>query len=122
MPGPGKPAVHFDLIVGNKVVSQAFYNAVFNWDFVGDPTHQGYDWIDNISTPSGGMNPPKETEHRLILYIQVSDVAQTLQDVQNAFAGANTIGPRTHPLGGTYGYFTDPDGILMGVYSGPTRP
>ncbi|MHC4942820.1 MAG: VOC family protein [Planctomycetota bacterium] len=119
---PGKPAVHFDLIVGDKQVSQSFYNAIFEWNFTADTQHSGYDWINNIAAPSGGMNPPNEKDSKLILYIHVSDVAQTLQAVQAAFAGATTFGPRPHPLGGSYGYFRDPDGILMGVYSGPLRP
>ena len=115
-----KPACHFDLVVEDSTSQKAFYQYVFEWEF--DAPEENHQFISGLYSPqaSGGMYL-KDTPPRLILCIHVASVTNTLNKVKDKLPNGFRLGPLSHPLGGKYGVFMDPENILMGCYEGPLR-
>lgn len=108
------PIVHVEFSANNRKEAQKFYGDLFGWSF----THYDemrYTTFDTGGT-AGGINDVSEENPagRISFYIQTDDVTGTLKRVEAA--GGTVAMPETEiPGTGTFGFFQDPSGNLIGL-------
>ncbi len=111
----GLPVCHFELGVKDLEKARKFYKEMFEWE---------YDWNDEVkygmvepdSGPAGGiMLAEGPMPSYVTIYIEVANVDEYLQKAENL--GGEIRVPRTEIQGGgVFGVFSDPEGIVLGVY------
>jgi predicted enzyme related to lactoylglutathione lyase len=112
----GNPICHWELMVTDVEKAKAFYGRVFDWKFT-DMGMGGYWFIDAGKEPGGGMmaKPPSAPRCALSQYFLVDSIDDTLAKV--AAGGGKTVVTKTEIPGmGHFAMFTDPDGIVVGVF------
>lgn len=109
----GRPVVHFEIGCRDKAKTGEFFSKLFGWQIQpAGPAH-------NIDTASGqgiaghitalGHEPQNYT----IFYVDVEDVQASL-DKAAELGGKKVVGPVKIPTG-TFAWFTDPDGNMVGL-------
>jgi predicted enzyme related to lactoylglutathione lyase len=125
-----QPVVHFEIIGEDPTSLRRYYGALFGWDF--DTTGPV---ADAVSTPGqygftdpgqstagagipGGIGGGAGYQPRTLFYVGVSDVEDALAEAER-LGGTRVSGPhRNSDSGGlVVGFFTDPDGHLVGLAS-----
>ena len=112
------PVVHFEIGCKDKAATSAFYAGAFGWDIDAGP-------MGAIQTGSGtgiqghiaalGHEPHQFTH----FYVQTDDVAQTLEKIEGL--GGKTVVPPVPIPGGTFAWFSDPEGNVVGLWK-PSQP
>ena len=118
--------VHFEIPVDDAERAKAFYGTVFDWQMQAFPDMQ---YTIAMTTPSdeqsgrpttpgaingGIMNRSKETPAPVIT-IGVDSVEEALKKLEAE--GGTVITPSTPIPGmGSFGYFKDPEGNVMGLF------
>ena len=112
----GAPLCHFEFISDNPDKCKAFYTGVFGWEF-DDKSMSDYTLINTGTKPGGGlmMRPPEAPAPALSVYFMVDDIDETLEKVRQG--GGCVIVPKTPiPNVGEFAMFTDPEGIVVGLF------
>ncbi len=112
----GNPLVHWELMVGDLEKGKKFYSSVFDWE-IEESSFPGYAMIKTGADPGGAMmaKPDAAPLPSLNTYFGVHDVEATL--AKATAAGGTLLIPKTAIPGvGYWASFTDPDGILIGVF------
>lgn len=115
----GKPVVHFDIGCRNAEKTRDFYAKLFDWSaepYGGNSFkfHTGSDkGIQGHATALG-----HEPHNYVLFYVEVEDI-QAYLDRAEALGGKVKIPPLPVPGGGTFAWFTDPDGNLVGLLKQP---
>jgi len=107
------PVVHFEIGCQDKEKTSAFYRDVFDWSI--DPGPAGM--IDTGSTQgiAGHVSSlGHEPHHFTHFYIETDDVAESLKKV--ASAGGKTIVPPIEIPTGTFAWFSDVEGNVVGLW------
>jgi predicted enzyme related to lactoylglutathione lyase len=109
----GQPVVHFEIGCKDKEKTSAFYAEAFGWTIDPGPTGM-------ISTGSSegiqghvaalGHEPHQFTH----FYVQVDDVAEALKKVEGL--GGKTIVPPVPIPSGTFAWFADLEGNVVGLW------
>lgn len=110
------PLAHFEFMSNDPVRMQGFYAKVFGWTF-NNEIMPGYTIIDAGAPPGGGLmkRPPQAPESRLNVYFKVADIDETLKKIEHA--GGKMVVPKTQiPGHGAYAFFTDPEGVIVGIH------
>jgi predicted enzyme related to lactoylglutathione lyase len=113
------PVLHFEIGCRDQTKAAAFYRAVFDWEIGPGANPAALD----IAPQAGGIGGHftslgHEPEHYVTIYIQVTDIAATL-DAIVAQGGEKVVGPIALPGGGAFAWFKDPDGTTFGLSSPP---
>jgi predicted enzyme related to lactoylglutathione lyase len=111
------PVVHFEITASNANTSKEFYSKLFDWSF---QTHEGFDYhlVGPASDKSigGGLGPVQgDQTPMLTVYIQVDDLQKYLDRAEN-LGGKTTLPPTPIPGVGSCAMFTDPDGLIIGLF------
>ena len=111
------PVTRFQILSKDPEAAARFYQSVFDWRIEADNA-LGYR---EISTGNGGIAggiwpSPPEGHAFVQLFIEVHDVAKTLEDVVGK-GGRVVIGPQKLPDGETIAIAHDPEGIPFGLVS-----
>ncbi|MEW2355370.1 VOC family protein [Spirillospora sp. NPDC029432] len=122
----GRPVVHFEIIGTDTARLRGFYGELFGWGFgVGDavteevsaPGEYGFVGADEAGI-NGGVGGGAGHEHRVLFYVDVPSVEEALRQAEK-LGGTRRMGPALAPDGDfAVGWFTDPEGHLIGV-AGP---
>lgn len=107
------PVVHFEIGCRDKAATSAFYAGVFGWKFGDGPTGA----IDTGSTEGiqGHIAALGHEPHQFThFYIQTDDVAASLAAVEAS--GGKTVVPPVPIPGGTFAWFSDPEGNVVGLW------
>jgi hypothetical protein len=110
------PLAHFELMSGDPEKIREFYARVFAWSF-DDKAMPGYTVINTGQPPGGGLmkRPPQAPESRLNVYFKVDRLDDTMKKVESA--GGKIVVPKTNiPNVGNYAFFTDPEGVIVGIF------
>jgi predicted enzyme related to lactoylglutathione lyase len=110
----GRPVVHFEIGCRDREKSAAFFGELFGWSTseAGPATM--------IDTAAGtGINGHitamgHEPHHYTIFYVEVDDVAAMLERVGSL--GGKTLVPPVDIPQGTFAWFNDPDGNIIGLW------
>lgn len=110
------PIVHIEFSANDRRQAEKFYGDLFGWTFNHyDEMH--YTTFDTgEGGVGGGMNDvsPENPAGRISFYIQTDDVTETLARVEAA--GGTIAMPETPiPGTGTFGFFQDPTGNIVGL-------
>lgn len=114
-----QPVVHFDIASRDTSKSREFYGKLFNWQF---HTHEGMDY--HLVGPAGqhsigggiGATQPGQQPY-VTFYVQVDDL-QAYLDRATQLGGSIILEPTPIPNVGSCAMFTDPDGIVIGLFKG----
>jgi len=107
------PVVHFEIGCKDKAATSAFYSGVFGWEVDAGPMG-----MINTGSTSGipghiaalGHEPHQFTH----FYIETDDVAASLKSVEAA--GGKTIVPPVPIPTGTFAWFADVEGNIVGLW------
>lgn len=113
------PVVHFEITASDAGKSKAFYSKLFDWSF---QTHEGFDYHlvgpANDKSIGGGLGPVQEGQSPMLtFYVQVDDLQKYL-DKAEGLGGKTVLPPTPIPGVGSCAMFTDPDGLVIGLFKG----
>jgi predicted enzyme related to lactoylglutathione lyase len=111
----GQPVVHFEIGCRDREKTAAFYGELFGWSIeLAGPAAM-------IDTQAGGVGIQghitalgHEPHHYTTFYVQVDDVAAALESV-GGLGGKTVVPPVTIPEG-TFAWFADPEGNVVGLW------
>jgi uncharacterized protein len=111
----GQPVVHFEIGCKDGAKAQAFYTKLFDWTAsVYGPAAM----IDTGNTTGihGHINSLGHEPHNYVtVYVQVDDLPAYLEKAGKL--GGKTIVPPTEVPGtGTFAWFADPEGTVIGLW------
>ena len=105
---------HFEIGCRDREKTSAFYSKMFDWTLKPDPhataIKTGADVGGHIT--SLGHEPHNYT----IVYVMVDDVASALARAES-LGGRKLVGPQPLPNDTEFGWFSDPEGNVVGVYA-----
>ena len=105
---------HFEIGCRDRAKAADFYSKMFDWTLQPDPNatyiRTGGDVGGHLTTL--GHEPQNYT----IFYVMVDDVAAALSRAES-LGGRTLVGPLPLPNGTFFGWFADPEGNSIGVYS-----
>ncbi len=108
---------HFEIGCRDREKSADFYAKMFDWTLTPDPhmtaIKTGADVGGHITAL--GHEPHTYT----IFYVMVDDVGGALEKAVS-LGGRKIVGPVALPNTGSFGWFADPEGNTIGVYSEAT--
>jgi predicted enzyme related to lactoylglutathione lyase len=114
--------VHFEIIGSDPERLRGYYGELFGWRYdVGDAVTDAvsasgqYGFINAEEGIPGGVGGGPGYPSRTLFYVGVDDVEAALQEAER-LGGTRVSGPHGQPGGGlVVGFFTDPEGHLVGV-------
>ena len=112
----GNPVTQWQIISKEPDKHAAFYAAVFSWRINSD-NPLGYRMADPESArgiPGGFWPAPPEASAFVQLFMEVSDIAETVKRV-TAHGGSVLIPPQSLPSGEQMAILRDPMGVTFGV-------
>jgi hypothetical protein len=112
--GPG--VVHWEVQARDPVAQQRFFGELFGWN-VDANNPQNYGVVTDAGPKSigGGIGPATDAP-RATFYVQVPNIADTLDKA--ATMGAQTVMPRTDIGMVILAQFRDPEGNIIGLIEG----
>ncbi len=115
----GTPA-WIDLMVPDRLVAQAFYGALFGWDFeVGGPETGFYTMASKHGQPVAGLGEPQDGEPappaQWTTYLAVDDVDATVSRARDA-GGTVLMEPMGVMEFGQMAVLADPTGAVVGIW------
>jgi len=112
----GDPVVQWQVITKEPEKHAAFYATVFGWRISAN-NPLGYRMADTDSErgiPGGFWPAPPEAQAFVQLYIEVADVAKTIEQV-TVNGGSVLIPPQSLPNGEQMAVLRDPLGVTFGI-------
>jgi len=112
----GRPVVHFEIGCRDPSKTSDFYSKLFGWQIGPLPTS-------NIDTggpqgiPGHITSLGHEPQHYTMFYVDVEDVQAAL-DQAVELGGKKLVGPIKIPTG-TFAWFADPEGNMIGLLKTP---
>ena len=111
----GQPVVHFEIGCRDKEKTRAFFSSAFGWSI----TEMGPASMVNTGSTTGiqghitalGHEPHNYTA----FYVQVDDIPAYLTKI--ASLGGKTVVPPVSIPEGTFAWFADPEGNIVGLWT-----
>ncbi len=111
------PVVHFEIGCQDKAKTSAFYSEAFGWK-IDDGPMGAIDTGSAAGIPGHVASLGHEPYQFTHFYVQTDDVAASLKKVEDL--GGNTIVPPVPIPTGTFAWFADPEGNVVGLWK-PNR-
>jgi uncharacterized protein len=109
---------HFEIGCRDKAAATEFYSKMFAWKMEPNPDAM---MIRTGGDVGGHINALGHEPHTYtIFYVMVEDVAAAL-DKAVTLGGRKIVGPVNLPNNTSFGWFADPEGNTIGVYSEAKR-
>ena len=107
----------FEILGPDPKALEAFYGAVLGWEFAEmNPDSQiEYYEVQGDERAGGGIGASPDGESHVTAYAEVDDVSAYLQSVESL--GGKTVMPPTSMGNVTYAQFSDPEGVIFGLFS-----
>jgi predicted enzyme related to lactoylglutathione lyase len=109
----GRPVVHFEIGCRDKEKTSHYFSQLFGWNITpAGPAH-------NIDTGAAGAisghitSLGHEPHNYTMFYVEVEDVQTSLNKAVE-LGGKKIVGPVSIPTG-TFAWFADPDGNMIGL-------
>ncbi len=110
----GRPVVHFEIGCRDKDRTSQFFADLFGWEV----QQAGPASLIQTGSPSGIQGHfsslGHEPHHYVTVYIDVDDPAAYLQKAESI--GGKTLVPPVEIPTGTFAWFADPDGNILGLW------
>ena len=113
---------HVEFTSGNPERARSFFNGVFGWKFTDMPQLSYMLYDTGPGGIGGGMCKAEAGQHpHVVNYILVDEIEPTLEKIERH--GGKTVRPKTEvPGAGWLALFSDPDGIVHGLWKPAGRP
>jgi predicted enzyme related to lactoylglutathione lyase len=114
---------HIELTTKDVGVAKEFYGSLFDWRLEDMPMGDGtYTSINTGVDPGGGMMAPPmpEVPTAWMAYVEVEDVAQTVERVKQ-LGGTVNLDKTPIPEMGFFAVIADPTGGVIGVWEAPEK-
>jgi predicted enzyme related to lactoylglutathione lyase len=110
----GNPVVHFEIRSKDADTARAFYGKLFAWEFPAAP-EPGYTYVVTgvEGAIPGGIGRAAGGHGHVTFFVGVDDVEKALAHAERL--GGKIVLPATKVPGVTFGLFSDPDGLVVGV-------
>jgi predicted enzyme related to lactoylglutathione lyase len=115
----GRPVVHFEIGCRDRARTGDFYAKLFGWQITAAGPASNIQTGSPRDIPGHITSLGHEPEHYTMFYVDVEDVQAAL-DKAAALGGKTVVGPIAIPTG-TFAWFADPDGNMIGLLQS-TRP
>src|SRR2546423_5559974 len=114
----GNPTVFFEVAGPDQKGLIDFYTQLFGWKTTDVPGDMPYSIVTaGEGGAAGGIGPtPDGSQGHVTFYVGVDDVGGALEKAAS-LGGSKIVGPAPVP-GGEIGVFTDPEGHVIGLWSG----
>lgn len=109
--------VHIEFSAEDRETAGKFYRDLFGWDVVQMP-EMNYATFETGENVGGGFNPVSDTNPAgtVIVYIGTDDIEASLAKAESL--GGKIVLPKSEiPETGWFGFFTDPTGNVVGLYT-----
>lgn len=109
--------VHVEFSAQDREAAAKFYSDLFGWKFEQFP-EMNYATFDTGKYVGGGLNPVTDTNPAgsVVVYIGSEDIDADLAQAESL--GAKIVTPKTEiPNTGWFGFFADPTGNMIGLYT-----
>lgn len=110
------PVVHFEIGCRDRAKTAEFYRSLFDWKI---------DTAGPAGTIDAGGGIPghitalgHEPQHYTMFYVEVEDVKAALAKAES-LGGKTLVPPITIPGSGTFAWFSDPEGNMVGLLRKP---
>ena len=111
------PLIHFEVAGKDPAKLQSFFGDLFDWQINSD-NPMNYGMVNLSDSVGGGIGPaPEGQPGHAIFYVGVADVEASLKKAES-LGGSRVFGPMEVPEGPTIGHFADPEGNVVGLFSG----
>jgi predicted enzyme related to lactoylglutathione lyase len=115
----GRPVIHFEIGCRDRAKTGDFYAKLFGWDITSAGPASTIQTGSPLGIPGHITALGHEPEHYTMFYVDVEDVAASLAQAVE-LGGKKLVGPIPTPVG-TFAWFADPDGNMIGLLK-PVRP
>jgi predicted enzyme related to lactoylglutathione lyase len=111
----GQPVIHFEIGYRNNAATQAFYAKLFDWKM------EAYGKVAMVATGStagiqGHINTLGHEPHNYVtVYVEVDDI-QSYLDKAGQLGGKTLVPPTVVPGMGSFAWFADLDGNIIGLW------
>jgi len=109
--------VHVEFSAQDREAAGKFFSDLFGWEVTQIP-EMHYATFDSGNFVGGGLNPISETNPAgtVLVYIGTDDIDASLAKAESL--GGKIVTPKTEiPGSGWYGFFSDPTGNIIGLYT-----
>jgi uncharacterized protein len=107
------PVVHFEIGCKDKQKTSAFYTSLFGWKIDDGP--MGMIDTGSSSGIQGHVAALGHEPHQFThFYVETDDVAKSLAEAEEL--GGKTVVPPVAIPGGTFAWFSDPEGNIVGLW------
>lgn len=114
----GQPVIHWEIVGEDAAALQGFYSALFDWKISADnPMNYGLVETGGEGGINGGIYTTEREVPRLTIYVQVDDL-QAYLDKAEELGGKTVIPPTPIPGVGAFAMFSDPEGTVLGLFTG----
>lgn len=114
---PMNRIIHFEIPANKPEESMLFYQQVFGWkfqQFAGQEYWLAETGAANEAGINGAIIKRRDPAQPLSNSIQVPDMDKALKAI--AAAGGQVVVPKTEMPGGSFAFFKDPDGNILGLW------
>ncbi|HEV3200561.1 MAG TPA: VOC family protein [Bryobacteraceae bacterium] len=115
----GRPVVHFEIGCRDQARTGDFYSKLFGWQITTAGPASNIQTGSSEGIPGHITSLGHEPEHYTTFYVDVEDVQAALDKAVD-LGGKKLVGPIKIPTG-TFAWFSDPDGNMIGLLK-PARP
>jgi predicted enzyme related to lactoylglutathione lyase len=111
------PVVHFEIGASDTSKAHKFYGDLFDWNIqVHDEMQYGLVNAEGKGSIGGGIgSAPPDGKPYVTFYVQVDDL-QACLDKAVKLGGKQVLPPTPIPGMGSFAWFSDPDGNMIGLY------
>jgi predicted enzyme related to lactoylglutathione lyase len=109
--------VHIEFSAQDREAAGKFYQDLFGWKISQLP-EMDYATFDSGKNVGGGLNPVNDNNPAgtVLVYVGTDDIDSSLAKVESL--GGKIVSPKTEiPNTGWFGFFSDPTGNLIGLYT-----
>ena len=107
------PVVHFEIGCTDRARTEHFFGELFGWNIQGNGPASTIDAGSPQGIPGHITSLGHEPQHYTMFYVEVEDV-QAYLDKATALGGKTLVPPVKIPTG-TFAWFADPDGNMIGL-------
>ena len=109
----GRPVIHFEIGCRDRAQTGNFYAKLFGWQITDDGPASSIQTGGPHDIPGHITALGHEPEHYTMFYVDVDDVQAAL-DKASALGGKTLVPPIAIPTG-TFAWFADPEGNMIGL-------
>jgi len=109
--------VHIEFSAQDREAAGKFYHDLFGWKISQLP-EMDYATFDTGKNVGGGLNPVNDSNPAgtVLVYVGTDDIDSSLAKAESL--GGKIVTPKTEiPNTGWFGFFSDPTGNLIGLYT-----